>query len=173
MSPFTPRRAVTPHVGFTFVTRLAIHCHGGPGQVYIDGAAKTPIDANNIGTTFQSKFSSLLMKLTPDATVVLMCCMSGQAQPGTDLVIAFSNALPGRTIAAFETIGFAPGGTVQGRPAASCSEPGMRTTGGLWGSATKGLNDPKYFKDWNDLNALPWASETGKFVKRALNGKIL
>ena len=167
-----PTKKMIARPAFRFITRLAIHCHGGLGQVYINGQSKDAIDANSASMTFLGNFTLLATKLTKDATVLFMCCMSGQGTQGTELVKSVSKVLPGCKVVAFETIGYAPGGA-QNRPGEGCAEPGMRMTTGLWGSPTKGLNDPAYSKDWNNLSAMPWASENGTFAKVALNGAII
>jgi len=53
------------------------------------------------------------------------------------------------------------------------TEVGMRDTDEFAHSSSEEEENKRYLPIWNDLNKLPWASETSPHAKVALNGVII
>ena len=150
--------------------RLAIHSHGVPGQLLINGRGGTPLAPNTL-----EQLSGALRTiglLTPDdkqspAVILLVGCLAGQGPAGTDLLTGLSRKWPNREVVGFATLGFAPGGPM--RRSGGCSEPGMRDTTALF----QGEADATAGQHWGNLRTWPWASENSPRAKVAFNGAIV
>jgi hypothetical protein len=174
------------------VTQLAINAHGTPGRIYTGGqpdytggipdgyeghmpaeeffdlrAEHLAISVRNL----RSVAGDLLRirdATEVGSTIFLMGCMAGQGPEGAQLLKMLSQCLPDRRIVAFTTVGLLDDNML--RPGQGCTEPGMRDTLHVNESAKGQRPDGKL---WNNLNLLPWASETSPGAKIALNGQII
>jgi len=157
------------------LSRLAINAHGVPGAVYVNGRNRPTKSLNARTARVMHKTDlrriGLLTRNDGTSVILLMGCIAGRGQDGTDLLLALSREWPDRRIVAFATIGFAIGGAMK-RPGENCTEPGMRLTRSPHPSLTPRL-EREYEMIWNNLGQLPWASETSPFAKVALNGRII
>lgn len=155
------------------IRRLAIHAHGGPGAVFVNGTDNTPLTLDTLAQ-FRAAIAQIHDSLTPDAVVLFMGCVA--AQNGDGLLMEVSRLLPGRKVVAFTTIGYAPGGA-QMRPGADCSEPGMRVTKLPWslkkGTKVQQDQEAEWNSMWNHLDLFPWADEYSPTAVIARNGNII
>jgi hypothetical protein len=157
------------------IRRLAIHAHGLPGQVFVNGSNRPPLELNTL-EGYKADLALIRDSLAPDAVVLFVGCLAGQGKAGDAFLMEVSRLLPGRKVVAFETIGFAPAGKLQERAGENCTEPGMRDT-----DAPDGSHDPLVARQraaawaplWNRLDLLPWASETSPHAVVARNGVII
>ncbi len=169
------------------IKRLAINCHGYPGEFYINGKDRTPLKSDNIMTDFGADLTLIKASTDLSAVILLVGCLSGRGPLGTKLVEALSGFFKYRTIVAFATVGY-DGSSAQMRPASGrgtfegvCTEPGSRDTDNeIPSGGDSRLEYKRYFeKDndgkspWNDLAVLPWSSETSPHAKVAVNGKVI
>lgn len=155
------------------VSRLGIHVHGLPGEIYFEGQDKKK-DALTIKSLkrFYKHLYNIGLSTSQDATILIVGCLAGQGWEGRQLLEALSKVWPGRKVVAFTTIGFVSGGN-QKRPGESCTEPGMRDTNNTSPSLTWAQQQDTYGPIWKDLKTLPWASETSPNAKVAVNGNII
>jgi len=158
------------------VFRLAIHAHGLPGQVYMDGQDKDPIT----GRDFQSK--ALFKRLKPffpshGGQLVFMGCNAGQGAPG--FLEQVSLALPNVEIVAFETVGYVEAGAMTRKgQSGNETEPGMRITDfteNVFPTTPEIFRARKKFYDdnWSNLSVLPWATRHSKHAVVAINGRVI
>jgi hypothetical protein len=158
------------------IRRLAIHAHGEPGKVYVNGLSQPPLSIETM-QQFEAILTLLRPCLTDDAVVVFAGCLAGQGEHGDELLKEVSRRLPGRQVVAFETIGYAPGGKTQTRVGDDCTEPGMRDTDAPGGGGTGGKvqfeRETRWGQAWNNLEALPWASEFSTHAVVARGGHII
>jgi hypothetical protein len=111
----------------------------------------------------------------PEATIFLMGCIAGQTTKGTELLKALSQLYwPDRRIVAFTTTGYQAGNRML-RPGGNeiCMESGMRDTQDINQSAPGSQASLDRINQWNDLNMMPWASDTSPGAKIAENGQII
>lgn len=160
------------------LTRLAIHAHGEPGKIYVQGLNKTALTADNITTEWD--FSWFLSKLgnylKADATVIFMGCYAGLGANGTRLLKALSReSFPGRKVVLFATLGYAfPQQKRPGEPASRGYEPGMRDTDYTIPCGGDSTCQYKHYGQYFEkLDKLPWASESSPHARVALNGQII
>jgi hypothetical protein len=178
------------------IRRLAIHAHGAPGTIFINGVdsavrltLKTIHDEkihkqlDRIGRlTLDSAVANTrafaeAMKKRKDAAVppplepaviLFVGCIAGAGPDGTKLLCELSKLWPNRKVVGFVMLGYAPGGAMK-RKDEGCNEAGMRdTTSPLAGEADR--DAPKY---WADLKTWPWASEASPRAKVAFLGKLI
>jgi hypothetical protein len=160
------------------VRRLAIHAHGLAGEVYVNGGNRPPLRANTLAD-FKADLALIRDSLAPDAVVLFVGCLAGQGKEGDQFLMEVSRLLPGRKVAAFETIGYAPAGKLQERKSffTSCTEPGMRVTDEISPSGERALvrerREAAWAQLWDQLNLFPWASETSPHAIVARNGVII
>ena len=157
------------------ITRLAINAHGAPGVLAVNGKD----NPNTLNVTalldpaVRDDWDAVVQATAPDATIILMGCIAGKSLAGTALLTALSAITPGRTLVAFTTIGFTHGAR-QVRHGKGCAEPGMRDTEFDNEAPTPQIEDQRYPLDrWNDLGALPWASEFSPHAKVVRDGVLL
>jgi hypothetical protein len=169
------------------ITQLAIHAHGAAGAVDINNVpggvpmlqAKTSPDVLNVGTLpqYAAKFDQILRVLAPDAKLFFMCCLTSYGPDGVAFVTEVSKRLAKKnvTVIAYTSMLYV-NATQQKRPAALfesglCCYPGCRETN------DKGPNGPCVValegKEWNDLKAYPWASESSRRATVARGGKLI
>lgn len=159
------------------LSRLGINAHGESGEVRINGNNKptmslTPMSlASNVD--MQNDLAAIRDITDPSATILFFGCRAGHSLGGTALLTALSLFMPGRTIVAFSKIGFAHGGLQSRHFSQGFTEPGMRDTDYDFQASSEAEEDQRYLPIWNDLNALPWASEFSPHAKVALNGQII
>jgi hypothetical protein len=169
-----------PCKGIGQVTRLAINAHGVSGKVYVGGSPSPEIGVDPIKERLALKVENLpsmaadLKKIhnatATGSTIYLMGCLAGQTPDGTALLMELSKVWPQRRIVAFATVGYQRPDQML-REGEKCTEPGMRDTLDTYPTA-KGAVSP-FGKRWNDLNQLPWASETSPGAKVVENGQIM
>ncbi len=168
-------RLITERMKGSLIKKLAINAHGFPGEVAVNGtdetglAIPTAMTARNL-SAFKSVLDFLDRVMTPDGTLLFQSCIAGQQSGGTDLVVALSKELGGRTIVAFTSIGFSSPAK-QRRGDEACREPGVRDTP-YFGSSSDEYG--RYHKNglWDDLSKMPWQTETSPHAKVAKNGAI-
>jgi hypothetical protein len=154
------------------VTRLAINAHGLAGQLYVGSRGTIPLTADNAESSFHSDLHDIGLSTSESATILLMGCVAGQGPDGTRLLQALQRVWPGRTIVAFATVGYAPGGMMK-RPGEPCTEPGMRDTGVFSGSLSPELEARTHGTRWGDLTSMPWASEASPGAKVIRGARIV
>ena len=162
------------------IRKMAINAHGYPGEFYINSKKGTPLKGDNVTAVHNIDLTTVRQWLTPNATLLLVGCLAGKGLGGTALVEKLSDFLKGRTVVAFSTVGYI--GSLQIRNAASrdwdqgvCTEPGARYTDEFINSGSEQEEIDRYFKNgkWENLSALPWASENSPHAKLAMNGKVI
>jgi Domain of unknown function (DUF4347) len=169
--------------------RIAVNAHGAPGEFYINGQDQEALKLANCRD--QSKFDGLKelhFRTASGGTILFVGCQMASGKAGSEVLERLSNDLfPQRRVVAFTTIGFdASGPDTQQRLTGSrspfddvCTEPGSRDT--PFDNPGEGRDRGRYFTPnpssgkslWEDLDAMPWASESSKHAKTALNGKII
>ena len=165
------------------VTRLAINAHGLPGKLYVGGSPSPDLavdpkaDRQAILVQNLASMAADLQRIhaatAPEATIFLMGCVAGQTTKGTELLKALSQLYwPDRRIVAFTTTGYQAGNRMLRRDE-TCMEPGMRDTQDINQSAPGSQASLDRINQWNDLNMMPWASDTSPGAKIAENGQII
>ena len=162
------------------IKRLAIHAHGGPGAVFINGSYNqdSQLTARSVANNHQSFLRRIGMR-TPEigprtrgtggkkAVILFVGCKAAVGESGTQLLLALSRLWQNRMVVAFGSLGYVAGGETR-RRGEQCSEPGMRDTGKM---------NPGEAEDdigmWSDLKKWPWASESSPSAKVALNDRII
>lgn len=162
------------YLGDYHIQRLAIHAHGLPGKVFVNGVKNTPLTADNY---FQAPFKDPLEKLKKHLTdycpILFMGCQAGAGSEGTRFLKEMSLALgPHRPVVAFVTLGFVFPEQKRGGAGIEC-EPGMRDT---MNSSECGGDEKcqwrNYGQFYKDMSKLPWASEKSPRARVATNGLI-
>ncbi len=97
------------------LTRLAIVCHGAPGELFINGLnhQRESLTPERIyGRPHQPDLQRIGLLTPNDGTGVIyfMSCNAGQGTAGTNLLVALSRAFPNRRVVAFATPGYQPAG---------------------------------------------------------------
>jgi len=172
--------------------RIAVNAHGAPGEFYLNGKDSDPLKIDNYAD--EGKFpglNELYFRTSSGGTILFVGCQMGSGKLGTDLLERLSLSMfPQRRVVAFTTIGFDASGpdTQQRLPGSKdfmdgdvCTEPGSRDTPFDNPGEGKDHDHRRYFTPnpstqkslWEDLEAMPWASETSKHAKIAVNGKII
>ena len=158
------------------ISRLGINAHGNPGEVAINGR-NNPVRLNvtTLATDpdLQRDLEGLRDATDPSATILFEGCLAGRSLGGTALLTALSQFMPGRKIVGFSTVQFSHGGLQSRKGALGFSEPGVRDTAFTINASSEAEEDARHLPIWNDLNALPWASEFSPHAKVALNGVII
>lgn len=157
------------------ITRLVINAHGTPGEFAVNGKdnPNTLNVTSLLNPAVRADWDAVLQATAPDATIFLMGCLAAQGLVGTALLTALSLASPGRTLVGFITVGNTDGAR-QIRPGQFCAEPGMRDTEFERPAATPQIEAQRYpLTLWNDLNALPWASDVSPHAKVMRDGVML
>jgi hypothetical protein len=164
------------------VTRLAINAHGEPGRLYLGGspAVNLVFDPKAEGQALSvQNLPSMVADLeriynatATGSTIFLMGCLAGQTTAGTELLKQLSQLWPDRRIVAFTTVGYQASGRMW-RDKEGCSEPGMRDTIDINKSAYGSQASEDRFDGWDNLNMMPWASDTSPGAKIAQNGQII
>ena len=151
------------------IFRLAILAHGDQGgKIFINGAHMTPIRADNV-RQFHSHLHNIGLYTNRGSTILFMGCLAGQGSEGTRLLVQLSRVWPGRRVVGFSTIGYRHPGEMK-RRGEPCELPGMRDTDT---PAYLFANPHEYDRLWNDLHAMPWASEVSTHAKVVMNGHVL
>jgi hypothetical protein len=166
------------------IRRLALHAHGRPGELLIDGANQPGITAERL-TYFRARLGHLFEFTTYDAVVLFMGCTAGQADAGTSLLRRLSEVWSARTFVAFTTVGVSAGRAMHRSGRGIESNVGMRDSPYAEGHvdgydytdtpATDEHGHPVVrnghpISEWEHL---PWASETSPHAKVIRNGVIL
>lgn len=134
------------------VSHLAIVAHGDqPGQITLD----KPLTVATLGA-FDASLARLGAYLTADGMLSFYSCIAGKGPEGSELLVALSNKLRGRTIVGFELFGLIG-------PAGIPNAPGNMT-------ATEASNAQMAMSSSSQHGRLsPWCP----FAKRALSGRIV
>lgn len=152
------------------VGKLAIHAHGLPGRVYINGMKAEPMTGRD---EVSKEFVRRLRHLFPPngGELIFMGCVAAQNSPS--FLEHLSSALPNVEIVAFETVGYVDAGAMR-RPDSSslATEPGMRVTPFRGNSQSPGRKE-FYDNNWSNLAALPWATRDSQYAAVAINGRII
>lgn len=171
------------------LNRVGINAHGEAGEVAVNGVnekmqAFDPILKKDNVATFDAVFSFFDKIMIDGGTLLFLSCLAGNGPAGTELLLKLSGKLPSRKIVGFSKVGFTSV-EKQRRGGDQCTEPGVRDTPypidptpdiARFGDGQNNKTEyDKYFKDgkWDDLNILPWQSETSQHAKVALNGQII
>lgn len=169
--------------------RVGINAHGDAGEVAVNGVnekmqAFDPVLKKDTVGTFDAVFSFLDKVMADNGTLLFLSCLAGNGAAGTELLLKLSRKLPNRQIVGFSKLGFTSV-EKQRRGGSQCTEPGVRDTDypvdatpeiARFGTGQNNQSEyDKYFKggQWEDLNVLPWQSETSRHAKVALNGQII
>ncbi len=147
------------------IDRLAINAHGIEGELQINGPGSPGITADNFAT-YKSQLDRITPLLARNATVLLMGCLAGKGEAGTNLLVKLSRVWFVRRVVGFTTIGYRAPGPMKLAGGDGCVMPGMRDTDeqSAWNEAAM----DRYFKaDWHNLSKLPWASEKSPHAKVA------
>jgi hypothetical protein len=159
------------------INRLAIMAHGDQGGVaMVDGKEPAKADpANALTTNTFDTYRPILGRIgaftKPTSTILMMGCLAGQGEPGTQLLKLLSAVWAGRNVVGFRTIGYRhPGEMTKGAPN---ELPGMKETDVdsevMW---KKRGNVERQQILWAK-NQLPWASEQSPYAKVVRNGTVL
>jgi hypothetical protein len=108
-----------------------------------------------------------------EATIFLMGCRAAQGTEGTELLKVLSLFLPDRRIVGFMTTGYQAGSRMLRPGNEICMEPGMRDTLDGYESGYGSQASADRFELWENLNKMPWASETSPGALIAENGQII
>ncbi len=161
------------------INRFAIMSHGDQGGQALlsgrDAAKEDPSKALTTRTfdTYRPLLGRIGAFTKPTSTILMMGCLAGQGEPGTQLLQLLSAVWPGRDVVGFTTIGYRfPGEMMQ--PGDAPNElPGMKDTGVdspiMW--QRPGTEDAVRTQ-WAK-GQLPWASEYSKHAKIVRNGKVI
>jgi hypothetical protein len=106
--------------------------------------------------------------MTDDGIVFLMGCLAGRGDEGTQLLTQLSLQLRPRKVVGFTTNGFQSTTNQRREGGDGEMEPGVRDT-----DVPLRVADEQILKRWEDLNLLPWQSETSPHSKVAQNGGII
>jgi len=156
------------------IDRLAIHAHGLPGQVFVNGKANTPLTADNFShAPFKDAIANLKGYLAKNCPILFIGCQAGAGAEGTRFLKEMSLAFgPHRPVVAFVTLGYVFPEQKRRGQGIEC-EPGMRDT---MNSSACGGDDKcqwrNYGQFYKDLSKLPWASESSPRARVATNGLI-
>ncbi len=151
------------------ILRLAIMAHGDKGGKIMDNGrgASSFLTASRV-PEFHEALHNIGLYTRQGSTILLMGCLAGQGQNGTDLLVALSQVWPERHVVGFSTLGYRHPGAMK-RRGEPCELPGMRDTEG-WDEIA--ANPPAWDKQWSDFVSLPWASESSRHAKVVSNGVI-
>jgi hypothetical protein len=153
------------------ISRLAIMVHGMQGGVAMVDGKENP---NNLSVKTFESYRPILGRIggftKPMSTILIMGCLAGQGEPGTELLKLLSAVWPGRIVVGFRTIGYRhPGEMTKGAPN---ELPGMKDTK---------VEDPLFWNPAKELEQrtlwakgeLPWGSEYSPHAKLVRNGVVL
>jgi len=161
------------------ISRFAIMSHGDQGGVaLVNGKAAAQADpAKALTTRTFDTYRPFLGRIgaftKPTSTILMMGCLAGQGEPGTQLLKLLSTLWPGREVVGFRTIGYRfPGEMV--KPGDSPNElPGMKDTEVdsplMW---QKPGTEDRVRTLWA-RGQLPWASEQSPHAKIVQNNKVI
>ncbi len=151
------------------VVRLALLAHGDQGgQALLNGRNRPPITAATVRTHRRELHNIGLMTRRRGSTIILMGCLAGQGQAGTDLLVALSRIWPGRHVVGFSTVGYRHPGEMK-RRGQPCELPGMRDTDA---HAYLFANPRSFDRQWFNFDAMPWASERSRHAKVVIDGSV-
>ena len=173
-------RIISARCNDKLIRKISLNAHGGygtfaPNGVNERGEAIKPAmsgdELDSLRANFGPMFDFLDRVMTQDGTVILQGCLAGTGDRGTALLKRLSLELKPRKIVGFATIGFSSA-QEQKRDGESCREPGVRDTDHTGSSPDE---YDRYYKNgrWNDLNQLPWQSDTSPHAKVSQNGNII
>jgi hypothetical protein len=163
------------------IDKLGILAHGAPGAVDVDGAVGTNLDAGATDPTLMNEltlsryaadFAKIERVLRPRAKVMFMSCLAGKAQVGENFLKAVSLLFAAKDVLVygFRTVLYQK---VDQKKSGSNCFPGARET--HYDTISQGQGT-KYYETpnaWNDLSALPWASERSAHCVMAYKGSIV
>lgn len=160
------------------VDRIAIHCHGLPGMIFVNGMTKKPMTHWNWNDAHFSKGLEGIKKAVPEEKgfIYFMCCLVAQGEGGALLLKDLSTYFGNRFVIAYITVGYNNSGYMARSGGGGKTECGMRVTDSdSWAdSSTRAMRDKQYDADWADLTKLPWAThKTPKWTKVYRAGKLL
>ncbi len=178
-------------IGESQVVRLAISAHGAPGAMDIDGIGGPVLDTSGppsqdpqmlnvttLNTRYLADFKRIEHVLRPRAKVFFMCCLTGEALEGRELLKAISLVWKDKEIMVYgyRSVLYTDPKQKRTGSTGSAHYPGCRETH----YSTIRSNDPnqmpRYYmrnKHWNDLTVLPWAAENTPHAVMAYKGVII
>jgi hypothetical protein len=149
------------------IDRLALDEHGFPGEFQLTGAKLT---LENIATEpIQNTLRSICGFLSPDAVLLLVGCMSGMGDVGTEFLAQLSRFFPGRKVVGFITVGVS---LQPRRKGADCNNPGMKITDYDNAPEPGSKEDERRYGN-GELLYLKWAHESDPHAKVARDGRII
>lgn len=168
-------------VGAHQLRRLGIVGHGAAGimdvnQIQTGNLGATPSAATSLTTAsfaqFATAFDNIAQSLMRGASVYLMACELGD-KGGEDLLRLISQRLPTARVVALRTLAALPV-TIGKRPGASGTFPGLRDTNNhdLARTPNQG-SEADVAANCNDLQKLPWFSETSTHATVFLDGNLI
>jgi hypothetical protein len=173
-------RLITSRCSGRMIKKLSINAHGDAGEFAVNGVDEQmhivepgmkASELEKLRPNFGKVLDFLNNVMTQDGMVLLQGCLAGKSLGGTSLLNRLSTELRPRKIVAFSTVGY-QSTEKQKRDGEQCREPGARDTP-YFSNSNDEYN--RYFKDgqWNDLNQLPWQSETSTHAKVSQNGTVI
>ncbi len=130
--------------------------------------ASVPLRTDTVSNHYSSVLSSINNMMVRGGALLLLGCNCGQGPKGAELLIALSNVLKGIKVVGFTTV------AVEGhqrRLAKKCDNPGDRDTEYDDPMSDSQLREERYSN--GKLLTFPWASETSRHAKVALDGAII
>jgi hypothetical protein len=154
------------------IARLALLAHGDKGGlVAINGDMKEPYLTPDTIPQFENHLATIGHYTKQNAIILLQGCIAGQGEAGTELLIRLSRIWPGRTVVGFATMGYRHSGEMI-RPGEGCENPGMRETDAFSYDEAESRGNRAFASKWNDLKAMPWASQFSPQAKAAREGYL-
>jgi hypothetical protein len=155
------------------ISRLAIMAHGDQGGVaMVDGRdAPTKLTPSTF-EHYRSTLGRIGSFTKPMSTILMMGCLAGQGELGTQLLKLLSSVWAGRDVVGFRTIGYRYPGEMTKVADTPNELPGMKDTNvdspTMW--QKQGTEDA--VRTLWAKNQLPWASEQSPHAKIVRNGAV-
>ncbi len=172
------------------IYRLALHCHGKPGESHVNGTtnpgltASTRIENKPVLSlanlkAFRDDLVTIGLYTNGGSTILFLSCYTGaklkfngsQLSGGHDLLKELSRIWPGRTVVAFNSMSWRWPPDMLAGPAINNEQYcGTRDTDNL--NEPHAVNEDDLRIMWRDLQKLPWRSECSPHSVIAKDGRI-
>lgn len=166
------------------VSRLAFVAHGAPGVVDVDQSesgdygvpiplASRSLTVNRIGV-YNSQLDRIGEALRQNSVVYVASCQAADSKEGEELLKMLSKRWPTTTVVGIRTLATVVSGMHKPLTSPSAIFAGVRDT-----RHANGIKKPGEIRDYettefrNDLNKLPWLSESSPHTTVARDGNII